>query len=80
MGGAAVAGLLYVVLAGCVCMISGLLFTRPSRTARKGNRCCLPCQCACFMDMVGMALLFALSWYLDVYSRLSCGTVAAGRD
>jgi hypothetical protein len=59
--------LLYVVLAGCTCLISGLLFARPSPDSPQGESLLSTLPMRMFLwTMVGMALLFALSWYLDV--------------
>jgi hypothetical protein len=59
---------LYVVLAGCTCLISGLLFSRPSPANPQGEPLMSTLPMRMFLwTMVGMALLFALSWYLDVY-------------
>jgi hypothetical protein len=62
------ASLLYVVLAGCVCTISGLLFARPSPANPGGDALIktMPVRLF-FFALVGMALLFALTWYLDTY-------------
>src|SRR5580698_4283465 len=58
-----------IVLAGCICFASGLLFNWP------GYRDCeadsdvtrtLPVRLF-FWTLLGMALLFALSWYLEEY-------------
>lgn len=59
---------LYVVLSGCTCLISGLLFARPSPDNPGGEALLSTLPMRIFLwAMVGMALLFALSWYLDVY-------------
>jgi hypothetical protein len=59
---------LYVVLAGCTCLISGILFSRPSPANPQGETLMSTLPMRLFLwAMVGMALLFALSWYLDVY-------------
>jgi hypothetical protein len=58
--------MLYVLLAGCMCLISGLLFARPSWANPNGERLTktLPVRMF-FCALVGMALLFLLSWYLE---------------
>ena len=62
------ASLFYVVLAGCVCLISGFLFAQPSPANPEGDALLktLPVRMFLFA-LVGMGVLFALSWYLDVY-------------
>ncbi|MGD0894026.1 MAG: hypothetical protein ABR923_21090 [Terracidiphilus sp.] len=60
--------LLYVILAGCMCLISGLLFAHPSPANPEGDRLLttLPIRLL-FFALAGMAVLFALAWYLDLY-------------
>ncbi len=59
-----------VLLSGCVCFASGLLFSwRQSETARThGPRLLstLPVRLF-FCALAGMILLFVVSWYLDTY-------------
>jgi hypothetical protein len=58
--------LLYLVLAGCVCLISGLLFAQPSPAEPQGGPLFkTPPVRMFFFALAGMAVLFALSWYLD---------------
>ncbi|HMD41493.1 MAG TPA: hypothetical protein VKH45_00335 [Candidatus Acidoferrum sp.] len=52
-------------LAGCVCFASGLLF-RHSTNPEVPLTQTLPVRLF-FWTLFGVALLFALSWYLDVY-------------
>jgi hypothetical protein len=62
------ASLLYVVLAGCVCLISGLLFAHPSPANPEGDALIKTLPMRMFLwAMVSMAVLFALSWYLEEY-------------
>jgi hypothetical protein len=61
--------LLRIVLAGCVCFASGLLFNaRGHEDAGAGSDILrtLPVRLF-FWALAGMALLFALSWYLEEY-------------
>ena len=63
-----VAALLRIALAGCMCLMSGLVFSRPSAENPQGERLMTTFPVRMFIwAMVGMALLFALSWYLDEY-------------
>lgn len=58
-----------LVLAGCVCFASGLLFERPANhNSETGSDILdtLPVRLF-FWALAGMALLFALSWYLEEY-------------
>ena len=58
-----------MVLAGCVCFASGLLFNQPVRkNSEAGSNVMdtLPVRLF-FWALLGMALLFALSWYLEAY-------------
>jgi hypothetical protein len=60
--------LLYVILAGCMCLISGLLFAQPSPANPDGDRLLTTLPMRLFVwTLVGMAVLFSLAWYLDVY-------------
>ena len=61
-----VAALLRIALAACMCMMSGLVFSRPSPDSQQGERLMATLPMRMFIwAMVGMALLFALSWYLE---------------
>jgi hypothetical protein len=59
-----------VLLSGCVCFASGLLFAWPSQGRRtdSGLRLLstLPVRLF-FCALAGMAVLFVVSWYLAVY-------------
>jgi hypothetical protein len=60
--------LLYIALAGCVCCMSGLLYSRPSPGNPEGELLMSTFPVRMFLwAMVGMALLFSLSWYLEEY-------------
>lgn len=62
------AALLHVALAGCVCFMSGLLFSRPSAENPDGELLMATLPVRMFLwAMAGMALLFALSWFLEEY-------------
>jgi hypothetical protein len=62
------AALLYIALAGCVCFMSGLLYSRPSPANPDGELLMSTFPVRMFLwAMVGMALLFSLSWYLEEY-------------
>lgn len=63
-----VASLMYVALATCVSLISGVLFSWPSPANPKGQSLAstLPVQMLLWA-LAGMALLFAVSWYLEEY-------------
>jgi hypothetical protein len=61
--------LLRIVFAACVCFASGLLYAWHSPAAQKPPEpllSTLPVRLFLWA-FVGMALLFALSWYLDTY-------------
>ncbi len=61
--------LLRVALAACVCFLSGLLYAwrpRSSTQAAEPLLATLPVRLF-FWAVGGMALLFALSWWLDAY-------------
>ncbi len=63
------ASLLRIAFTACVCFASGLLFTLAARAhgaAPPALTATLPVKLF-FCAVAGMALLFALSWYLDVY-------------
>ena len=58
-----------IVLAGCVCFASGLLFNWPDHQGAEANTSVmrtLPMRLF-FWALLGMTLLFALSWYLEQY-------------
>lgn len=58
-----------IVFAACICFASGIFFTLTGKThgrAEQSVASTLPMQMF-FWTMVGVALLFALSWYLDAY-------------
>lgn len=60
---------LNITLAFCVCFASGLLFSWPARTnpdAGQPLMSTLPVRLF-FWAMAGMAVLFAVSWYLEAY-------------
>jgi hypothetical protein len=64
-----VVALLRLGLAGCACFLSGLLFSWPSRTARRGAlplTSTLPVQLF-FWALGAITLLFIGSWYLASY-------------
>jgi hypothetical protein len=61
--------LLRAALAACICLLSGLLYTRDAHynaAAQESILSTLPVRLF-FCAMAGMAVLFALSWWLDVY-------------
>ena len=66
--------LLYIALAACICFMSGLLFSWPSRAnpeaANPGSgqslMSTLPVRFF-FWAMTAMTILFAVSWYLEEY-------------
>jgi hypothetical protein len=61
--------LLHILFAGCVCFASGLLYTWPGSATHAANdsvTAALPVRLF-FWTMIGVALLFALSWYLESY-------------
>jgi hypothetical protein len=66
--------LLYVALAACICFASGILFAWPVRSgpesaapdAGQGLLSTLPVRLF-FWAMTAMAILFAVSWYLEEY-------------
>jgi hypothetical protein len=61
-----VGALLRIALAGCMCLMSGLVFSRPSVESPEGERLMSTLPVRIFIwSMVGMAVLFALSWYLE---------------
>ncbi|MFT4111937.1 hypothetical protein [Silvibacterium sp.] len=57
-----------VVLAGCVCFASGLLFEQrmPGHGPGAGILRTLPVRLY-LAALIGMAILFLLGWYLDTY-------------
>jgi hypothetical protein len=67
------AALLRVAVSACLCFASGLLYTHPAghqttsrHEAADGLLSTLPVRLF-FCAIGGMALLFALSWWLDAY-------------
>ena len=61
--------LMRIVLAGCVCFASGLLFTQPMQQRAEPNfgvTRTLPVRLF-FWSLLAMALLFLFSWYLEEY-------------
>jgi len=58
-----------VLLSACVCFVSGLLFSWPSRTETEAGHSLLatPPVRMFFCALGVMAALFVLSWYLAVY-------------
>lgn len=61
-----VGALLRIALAGCMCLMSGLVFSRPSLENPEGEGLMATLPMRMFIwAMAGMALLFALSWYLE---------------
>jgi hypothetical protein len=63
------ASLLRIAFAGCVCFGSGVFFTLTAHahgSAETPLMSTLPVRLF-FCALAGMALLFALSWYLDAY-------------
>jgi hypothetical protein len=60
--------LLYIALAGCVCCLSGLLYSRPSPANPQGESLVSTLPVRMFLwAMAGMAALFLLSWFLVEY-------------
>lgn len=60
--------LVKVAMAGCICFASGLLFTRPPRAGRSGEPLMRTLPVQMFLwTLAAVAVLFALSWYLDAY-------------
>ncbi len=58
--------LLYIALAACACFFSGLLFARPSLDNPGGESLMSTLPVRLFLwTTAGMAILFALSWYLE---------------
>jgi hypothetical protein len=58
-----------VGLAGCVCLLSGILFARPwqeSSDTEAHVLATLPVRLYLW-TILGVAILFVLSWYLDVF-------------
>ncbi len=61
--------LLHVALAGCVCFASGFVFSWPTQ-ASGGTPLALTSTLPVrifLWSLLGLALLFVTSWYLDVY-------------
>lgn len=58
-----------IILAGCICFASGMLFSYPARrdSSRDGDLLhTLPVRLF-FFALLGMALMFTASWYLETY-------------
>jgi hypothetical protein len=63
-----VLALLYVVLAACACLVSGLLFSRPSPSNPEGESLLSTLPVRLFLwAMAGIVLLFTVSWYLEEF-------------
>lgn len=63
------AATLRIAIAGCICFASGHLFAMTARAHGAPNPSLMstfPVRLF-FWTLLGMAILFALSWYLDVY-------------
>jgi hypothetical protein len=63
------ASLLRVAVAGCICFASGIMFNmnvRAHGAASPSLISTFPVRLF-FWTLLGMAILFALSWYLDAY-------------
>ena len=63
------ASTLRIAIAGCICFASGLLFNMNARAHGARNPSLLatfPVRLF-FWTLLGMAILFFLSWYLDAY-------------
>jgi hypothetical protein len=61
--------LLRLALAACICFLSGLLFSWPTRERRRPHQplmSTLPVQLF-FWALAGIAVLFLSSWYLATY-------------
>jgi hypothetical protein len=57
-----------VGLAGCVCFLSGLLFARPWEAGHSSESILATLPVRLYLwTMVGVAVLFALAWYMDLY-------------
>ncbi len=55
-----------VGLAGCVCLLSGLLFSQPWREGRASEHLLATLPVRLYLwTIFGVAVLFILSWYLD---------------
>lgn len=56
-----------VGLAGCICLLSGILFARPWQPNRHGEHLLATLPVRMYLwTVAGVAFLFAMSWYLDV--------------
>lgn len=63
------ASVLRVAIAGCICFASGIMFNMNMREHGAESRSLIstfPVRLF-FWTLLGMAILFALSWYLDAY-------------
>jgi hypothetical protein len=62
-----VVALARVGLSGCACLLSGILFARPWRLGTHGEHLLATLPVRLYLwTVAGVAVLFALSWYLDV--------------
>jgi hypothetical protein len=53
-------------LAGCMCLLSGILFAQPWRPGHSGDRLLATLPVRLYLwTVAGVAVLFALSWYFD---------------
>lgn len=60
--------LIRIVLAGCICFVSGLFFVRPPGPDREGEPLIRTLPVRLFLwTLVGVAVLFVASWYLETY-------------
>jgi len=56
-----------VGLAGCMCLLSGILFARPWQPGHSGDRLLATLPVRLYLwTVAGVAVLFMLSWYFDV--------------
>lgn len=62
-----VVALARVGLAGCTCLLSGILFAQPWRADAHGEHLLATLPVRLYLwTVAGVAVLFALSWYFDV--------------
>ncbi len=56
-----------VGLAGCICLLSGILFARPWQPNHSAEQLLATLPVRMFLwTILGVAILFTLSWYFDV--------------
>jgi hypothetical protein len=56
-----------IALAGCICFFSGILFAKPWRETESGEHLIETLPVRLYLwSMLGVAILFCLSWYLEV--------------